>query len=45
MNEPKAAIVEADLEKEFRAIQSLPDAVAIGFHVSHKTSQALASDT
>jgi hypothetical protein len=45
VNEPKAAIVEADLEKEFRAIRPLPEAIAIGFNVSHKTNQALASDT
>ncbi len=44
-NEPNAAIVQADLEREFRAIRPLPDAIAIRSHVSHKTSQALASDT
>ena len=29
VNEPKAAIVQADLEKEFRAIRSLPNAKPI----------------
>ena len=45
VNGPKAAIVQADLEKEFRAIRPFPDAIAIRFHSSHKTRHALTSDT
>jgi hypothetical protein len=45
VNGPNAAIVQADLEKEFRAIPPLPDAIATRFHASHKARQALVGDT
>jgi hypothetical protein len=45
VNEPKAALVQTNLENEFRAIRPLPAATALNYHASHKTQQALVSDT
>ena len=45
VNEPKAAQVQAVLENEFRAIHPLPAATPLNYGASHKTQQALVSDT
>jgi hypothetical protein len=44
VNGPKAAVVQADLESEFRAIQPLPQATPINFNATHKPRTALVSD-
>ncbi len=41
VNEPKAALVQQELEKEFKAIKPLPRAVACDYHASHKTQHSL----
>ena len=41
VNEPKAALVQQELEQEFNAVKPLPQAVACDYHASHKTRQSL----
>ena len=42
-NEPKAAQIQNEPEKEFKAIPSLPGARSSGYNASHKSTQSLVS--